>query len=80
MSYTELSCKHLVSRKQRPCIWCGEFILVGEGHVQQNGVYEGEFQSNRFHRECHPAMLRYFRESDEEDFTPHEFKRGTIET
>lgn len=67
------------ARNRYRCIWCPEDIIKGEEHVQQAGIYEGEFQNSRYHRECFAASMKYWRESIDDSFEPHSFKRGTDE-
>jgi len=69
-----------MAKREYLCIWCPEKIKAGEKYVRLVGVYDGEFQSNEFHPECHKAMERFFAENrDETEFMPHECKRGTNE-
>ncbi len=79
MSFQLLSLTHPKARKEKPCIWCGEKIHVGESHVHYSGVQDGDFQSTRIHSECYLAMQKDFLESGEDDFPPYSFKRGTTE-
>jgi hypothetical protein len=65
------------ARKRHRCVWCGEWIEVGETHVRAVGVYYGDFQSDRFHDECDKASRDFFRENEE--FDPGSFKRGTCD-
>lgn len=41
-----------VSRKDRPCIWCGESIPKGTQYSRVILVYSGDFQDQSFHLEC----------------------------
>jgi hypothetical protein len=79
MGYELLSETRPKARKQYNCIWCGEAIAIREVHVKMAGVYDGEFQTNRFHYDCHPAMQNDLRESREDEFEPYAYKRGTTE-
>lgn len=79
MSYQLLSETNPKARKPYVCIWCGEEISKGEQHVKTDGVFDGDFQSSRFHSECHVAMEKELKESREEEFPPYEFKRGTTD-
>jgi len=65
------------AKKEYDCIWCSEKILKGEQHVKEVGEYQGDFQSNRWHQECHNAAQLYFEESNENEFTPHNNERGS---
>lgn len=80
MSATELSVTTPKARKQHRCIWCGEPILIGEKHVVFRNIFECQINTDRYHNECHDAMITCPREWDlDEGFTPHVFKRGTTE-
>lgn len=79
MSYQLLSLTRPTARKQYRCIWCPEDILTGEVHVNEFSVYCGEPQDLRWHPECYEASRKYFSESGEEEFSPHENKRGSLE-
>jgi hypothetical protein len=80
MSYQLISKTLPEARKEHKCIWCGEQILIGEIHVKEVGEYDGEFQSNRYHNECHNAAHEYFKESNDDCFSPYDNKHGsTIE-
>jgi hypothetical protein len=78
MSFTLLSERNRTANKEHHCIWCGEKVLVGERYVSVAGKHYSEFQFNRYHPECLKAMHQFFTENRYEDeFEPHEFKRGT---
>lgn len=66
------------ARKDRKCIWCGALILKGETYVRWTGKFQGEFQSNAYHAECHKAALtepEYWADG----FEPFSFARGTTD-
>lgn len=78
MSYCHLSTESRQARKSRRCIWCGESIPAASQYVHEAGVYDGDFQWNHFHPECHEAKDRFFLENDGDDsFSPWEFVRGS---
>ncbi len=79
MSYQLLSKTTPTARKEYHCIWCPEKILKGEKHVHECSKYDGDFQDHRWHLECSKAADEFFQKYGEEEFLPHEFKRGTIE-
>lgn len=79
MSYQQLSKTSPKARKEYSCIWCSEKILIGETHIKEVGEYEGDFQSNRWHPECHNAAQMYFEENGEDCFEAYENKRGSTE-
>jgi hypothetical protein len=56
MSYTLFSEKVRVARKARPCVWCGERIAAGDQYKNVTFVYDGDFQNQHFHPECHADM------------------------
>lgn len=78
MSDAALSQKTVNTRKQHKCIWCGETIEIGEQCVVDNLVFEGEFQSNRYHPECNDAASDYCHEWCDEGFDPYQNPRGGI--
>lgn len=51
MSYTLLSETKPVARKEYTCIWCGEKVLKQEKHTHLIGVFDGDFNDDRYHRE-----------------------------
>lgn len=70
------------ARKVHCCIWCGEKIKKGEKYIRQDGLFDGDFQSNKYHAECRKAATAYFRldkDSFDDTFEPYSFKRGTYE-
>ena len=79
MSYTLIKTTNPKAKKEYSCIWCAEKINIGEVHTKEVGEFEGDFQSNRWHTECHNAAQMYFNESGENCFYPHENKRGSTE-
>ena len=74
MSYTLLSLTTPVSKKRRPCIWCGETIHEGERHEHERSVYQGEFQDQRWHPECRAFYLKHAGEYENE-FTAYDNPR-----
>lgn len=78
MSAVELSITTPIARKQYRCIWCGQWIEKGEKHVVFRNIFEGRINADRYHNECHDAMLTDDFDQDE-GFTPHSYKRGTID-
>ncbi len=62
-----------VARKQHQCVWCFEFILVGESHAHYVGTWEGEFQNWRMHEECHEDYDINL--DPEEGFMPGDYPR-----
>lgn len=77
--YELLSETEPVARKDYRCIWCPELIRKGEKHIHEVSKYDGDFQDHRWHPECKKASYGFFRKYGEEEFTPHECKRGTSE-
>ena len=47
--------KWIVGRKRHRCVACQGPIPKGENHYHQTGMWEGEWQDWRAHRECHDA-------------------------
>lgn len=54
MSWT-LDQSEPVARKEHRCIWCGQTILKGEKYDRWVGIFEGDFNCNKFHKECSKA-------------------------
>ena len=79
MSYQLLSETEPRARKEYSCIWCSEKIRKGEKHVHESSKNDGDFQDHRWHMECRTAADLFFCTSWEEEFTPHDHKRGTDE-
>jgi len=78
MSWNTIRSHPRRARKAHSCIWCAEQIPVGETYHEDVGKFYGELQQNRYHPECYKAATTYWCEG-EEDFSPGEFKRGTLE-
>jgi hypothetical protein len=53
MSWEPLKDTFPKARRRYRCSGCWEFIEVGEQHRYQVGVFDGDFQANRWHEECH---------------------------
>lgn len=64
------------ARKAHRCIWCGEQIEPGERYFHWRGVFEGDIQSNNWHKECDEAVAS---EDLRDGFEPHAHKRGSQE-
>lgn len=80
MCFTLLEQKHPKARKEHICEWCGEKINIGEKYYRYKGIYDGDFQDTCMHLECELASQKFFAENIYEDeFTPYEFKRGSVE-
>lgn len=80
MYYDLLSLTRPKARKQYRCVWCWEPVLQGEVHVHEVGVFDGDFQDDRWHNECHVAADEFFHEDGGvAEFSPGEFKRGTTD-
>lgn len=77
MSWQILSSGHRTARKQHRCIWCGEAIEPKTRYAHTAGIFDGEFQDNKFHVECDDACARYFRDYNDDYFEPYEFARGS---
>jgi hypothetical protein len=80
MSYQLISKTLPKARKEYPCIWCSEKINIGEIHLKEVGEFDGDFQSNRWHEECHNAAQMYFKESGEDCFEPYGNERGSTKS
>jgi hypothetical protein len=77
---TILDTRSHTARKEHRCIWCPEKILPKETYAVETCIFEGDFQSNKYHPECLKACKEMARKEDRDfDFSEHEFKRGTTE-
>jgi len=74
---TTLSLTEPIARKVHRCSWCGEIIPVKTRYSRWVGIFEGDFQSNKMHLECHKAQQKYTESWDDGLYTPHEHKRGS---
>jgi hypothetical protein len=77
MSYRLLSENNLKATKSHNCMWCADKVLIGEQYVRDVSVYNSDFQNNAWHPECWDAVKRLW---EEDEYDPHSFKRGTIES
>jgi hypothetical protein len=77
MSWAFVTTTNPVARKEYTCIWCGQKILKGEKHRKVDGVFDGDFQSDRFHPECATACDEDCAGVDNEIFEPHGYERGS---
>jgi hypothetical protein len=62
-------------RKQRRCVWCNEFIEVGQAAWKRVCIHNGYFNSEYWHPECWDAMQKSDLGYDDE-FYFGEQKRG----
>lgn len=79
MSSELLSERGHVARKSHSCVWCPEKIGVGEKYVATSLKYDGDFDYSKWHPECIEAQKQDFKQTREDEFPPHAFKRGTNE-
>ena len=75
MSYALFSMNDRKARKQHRCIWCGQAIKPGDHYIDERSVYDGAIQRHRWHPECRGAADDYFRDFNEEEFTPYDNER-----
>ena len=52
MCYQHLASTEPVAQKQHQCQICLEPIQIGEKHIKDVGIFEGDFQSVRLHSKC----------------------------
>lgn len=62
------------ARKPHRCIWCGEPIAIGERYRHWRGKFEGEVQTNDWHKECDDAADA---EHLSEGFEVYAYARGS---
>jgi hypothetical protein len=76
VSYTELTRETPKARSPHKCTWCGEQILSGERYVRISAIFDGEFQTSKFHDECNDACLEEARyEGGNFEFFPYDNER-----
>lgn len=63
------------SRRNRPCIYCGEPINKGDVYTNQTGRYDGEWQTNHYHQECFQDLC----DSGDREFCPYSNERPVLE-
>jgi len=49
--------KQVKARKPHRCGWCGKPILKGEQCFHMAYVFDGQFNNEHMHSECHKATL-----------------------
>jgi hypothetical protein len=64
------------ARKVHRCIWCGEPIEIGLVYASYTGMWQGDFQYWKMHREC----LEVCAENDEleDGFMSYEHERPIV--
>lgn len=65
--------------KNYKCVWCGTPIFKAERYVKNVLIYEGDFQSQKWHTDCFEVSREYFKKTKEDGFDPGSFKRGSLE-
>jgi hypothetical protein len=78
--FTLLHSRTPVARKHHRCTWCNGDIPPGLKYVSEASVYCGDFQYHKYHNECRAAALMIAAIEGSFEFTPGEFKRGTMES
>lgn len=72
-----LKCKSVKVRKRHRCVWCGEYIEVGEPAQYRVYVYDDNFCSDHYHPDCWEALNTYPWDSHDDGFDEFTFKRGS---
>lgn len=76
MSYTALKRTTPIAKKKHLCSWCGQTIQPGEQYRCHNGVYDGDFQTTKFHFECDAAFEKECKEwGYDYEFMPYDNPR-----
>lgn len=78
MSYSLLRLTQPKARKEHACMWCREPIRKGRTYTRESSVFEGNMQDHAWHPECYTAAQKWFRETGEDSFDPHEHARGSV--
>lgn len=60
-----------VARKAHRCIWCGGELAKGTPYLDERSVYDGHFQQQRWHPECHAYSAVVADSSGEFEFIPY---------
>ena len=76
LSYEEIRASHHKAKKEYPCEWCNEKILVGEKYLSRVYRFEGDFNAGRMHLECEQGMKNSSYDAVLEGWYPGEFNRG----
>ena len=71
MSYTLLAETYPAARKRHRCVWCGEFIEIGERYTHEKSVYDGGMQDHKWHNECVSAFREELSEGGDSEFSFH---------
>jgi hypothetical protein len=76
--YKETNVKQ--TRKNCICRWCWERIDSGESSVIIAGVFDGDFQTARYHPECRRAITAWYdiNKCHGEELPDYEMNRGGI--
>ena len=78
-SYTLIERVTYKARKQHPCVWCGQMIVVGERYERERCVFEGDPQTNHWHLECaEDIKVAMSYEPGCFEFTPGEAERPAV--
>lgn len=77
--YESLSSRTPVARKRHRCVWCGGVIDIGEVYSHEAAVFEGDFQTTKWHCECLEASKGFDWESTDCLIPEWEMKRGTAD-
>ncbi len=74
-----LTDKEVITRKKHTCVWCGEKIEPGRLARYRSYIFEGEFNTDYMHPECHDAMNRSDYFDGDDGFDPWVNERGKTE-
>jgi hypothetical protein len=65
--------RYVVGRKDHRCVACYSIIPKGEDHYHYQGIYAGDWQNWRMHRECEGAYDKASREDGVYEFVSGDF-------
>ena len=78
LSYREIRCAEITTRKPDRCEWCIQRINKGERAQLRVYVFDGGFTNGRMHPECYKAFSASENEALCEGWIPGDFERGQV--
>ena len=78
MSYSLLRETFPMARKCHRCIWCGEWIELGETYRHERSVYNGNMQDHKWHLECDKLFQTDVGAGGDEELLPYSNERPSV--